>query len=166
MVTVSLILYVAIFAPIVVSPLVYYDKTVKKLFFAVSVYGIPVLGGYIKRRSDVIYIHISDKKAFAVRIKPGGNTFGVKGLSAIDILKANLIINASISESGIIFCGLIEFATATLQPIFKTNKPFADVRQTINIGNTDDLQLFFKLTAVFNLVSVIKILLKNVRGKK
>ena len=60
---IALAAYAALLCPIFADAYLYYDKDLAKFCFRITLYGIPVLGGYGEKIKGGLALHFSEKKA-------------------------------------------------------------------------------------------------------
>ena len=144
----------------------YYDEGYKKAFFSLKLFGISILSGYIRLAGGIMYIHVSDKKAIALRIVSIKDLFksNVNYLQSVELLTLKLYLDAPANEKYIIGLGVLSFIKSILLPIYKTNKPFIRIKQRTTVGKSDRLQFYFAIVFAFNLISVITIVFRKLKN--
>ena len=162
----SIAAFVVLAFPIFIGVALYYDTGLKRVYYKISLFNVLKIKGYVRLGEGSVYIHLSDKTAFAIKtdktkkiLKGNSNVF-----KSIEIL--NFSADIFIDENR--FLPVAAIVSTALEvsalPIIKTYKPF--LRAGIDFAESKNglSGAYIKSTLFFNLISVISIFFRKIRN--
>ncbi len=153
--------------PIITSLYFYVDFTLKKVYFAIFLFGkLKLISGYLKVRDNTsVYLHVSDSKAFIVDlsyIKKMSNGSNFSKIFNVDLF--DVYIESSLLYPNITFM-LLSFYNV-LSPLFLQFDKLYGVKINFNLLIDDSKNsinsLKFKIRIQFNLFSIVLRLIANI----
>ena len=158
-------LYALLCFPVFITPFAYYDERLKKAFFSVTIFGFIRINGYARIKNFVIYLHLSEKRAIAIKLVSTKSMFekGVGVFRSLEFFSASAYLSLPANEECILITGVATFLKNTLLPIYKTNKPFVKATGVTTLGRRENAQIFFKCTFAFNLITVLTLLIRKLK---
>lgn len=152
--------------PFFVDGFGYFDYAQKKLFFSLRLFKIfQIFGGYIELYKGLFIIHYKKNKAIAFGIFDGGMRFDYSFLKDFTILELKADLSLPITEKTIKFAVIEKVIAESVFPLIKANNAEAKIVQNIDIGKDDYVKIYIKIRVLFNLIGIIKLLIKTLGGK-
>lgn len=161
---------IIIVLPIIVSSYFYFNNNLKRLYFAIYIFGfIKLISGYFKvRNKGGFYLHLSKNKAiiidFSIIKKLNG---GPNYLSDFSINKLFIESDISIIKTKLLFSSIyLNYFTSIISKIIYESGYMPEITSNLNIilDNDDIFSLKFKIIFSFNLVCILKSLIANAKN--
>ncbi len=153
--------------PLIISLYFYYDVNVKKVYFAIYIFGfLKVISGYISKRNEGgIYLHLTDKKAFILKLNSlKGLGDGPKLIKVISINSIYLSLDLGVKNANLITIvySILSFINCYSRVSFYHGK-YTNIYTNFNVLNEDFgfKTIKIKLKLSFNLISILILMLKN-----
>ena len=164
---IALVVIVAlIFVPVFLSGYGYFDYSQKKLFFCLKLFTLfQLFGGYIEIFKGLIVIHYKKDKAIAFGVFDGGMSLDLSFLKDFSILELKAHLSLSATENSIRFAVVENVIANNVLSYIKSNNADAKIVRNVEIGKDEKVRFYLKLSILFNIISIIKLLIKTLGGK-
>lgn len=155
------------FMPIFFTSYTIVDFTAKKIYFAVTVFGINIIGGYATVGGLKIYVHLSEKKVFIANI---GDDIKLRKkfikISHIDVYNEKSLMQTGKENIGGIYAAAVWWAIVNgFCPKINSRKDFMKMNNDIAILNGEDFSFYLKVACVTNLFSLGMLVFTNILEK-
>ena len=158
--------YLLLCFPLIITPRIYYNSNIGKVFFSLAIFGINILSGYIRLKGATIYFHFSRKKALAVRLINTRQMLkgNVDVFRSIEVFYITFYIDLPLDEKSVPAAGAINFLKSVLLPVYLSRKPFLKTEDRLFIGRQDHIGTLFEATIVFNLITILSLIFRKVKN--
>lgn len=165
MVTLFVTVMVVLFFPIFSEGYFYFDTKTKKPVFLIKIFGLKLLGGYIRTGNGFVFFHYGEKKAFAFKTANAKNMkLKPKHLQGIKINRLCLAVGTDISDVGISAVTLGSFFARSFYVLTENLSPVKTFRTDFELRESDKTEIFFNLGIVFNLAIITAVFIKYLVG--
>lgn len=161
----ALAVAVLLIFPFMFNITVYFNERVKKVILIIDLFGfINILSGYFTYKNNIIYLHISKKRAIAMKILP--TTTMIRGNSqfykSIEIFSLNEFLSLPLKANCVFFANALNVANSILLPLYKNQKPFMDIDADILLGKINYTVFYVQTKIILNLVVLITIIVRKI----
>lgn len=155
----TIIFFVLIF-PVFLNVYLLYDSSSQKVYFSVNAFGINVIGGYITKEKQKIYLHINNKTAKILKLNE--YLFGRKKLVfGAEIYSFNSCFICGINQNLCVYLSSLFFLiNQTLCPIIKSKKEFLKLNNDLALVEGDSIKFAIRIKLFINLLTIILLALQ------
>ncbi len=144
---------VLFFFPVFLSTDVYLNVFENRAWFAFSLFGLKVFGGYAEVRKDGIALHLTEKYAILLAYERMGETkkyFEITDGFQLYRLHQTVETGGSESAYGVMIAALLQSAGGAAFAVLRTRHPFLSLKNGTVLSDRPCLKITLGTTTVFN----------------
>lgn len=154
--------------PIAIKLRLLVDFNDKRAFYSIYLFGfIRVNSGYLSITKNLLALHFSDKKAYAIEVKsliPNKNSADVLKHFNFVKVKSSAIIGGADELKKFFAAAILNAFNAAIFSVLKGMRKNIGYRCDIYLTDATTKALFTDVTVTINLLNVIAIAIKNIYG--
>ena len=165
MVPAFVIVALVLLLPITNDIYLYFDFKIKKPVFLIKIWGVKLLGGYIRYEGGFLFFHYGDKKAFAFKTANAKNMkFKPKYLRGIKITELSALVGAELNDKSLIVATLGEIFARALYVYSENTSPIKTYKINFELKNDCNTEICFKCGLIYNLMIIISVFVGYIVG--